>query len=588
MPRERNRPASVPRLRPMTRTAPRASPPALRAPLWQRLLIELAPVVVVVSTALVVLARMAASEWSAVLLYSGDSLVLPLLHSSIVAGEPFDWVFSSQLFFFPELVIYSAIALVVSDPRAAIVVNGIVNLLLFYAFARVIARLALQRSRHRFIEISVALGAIGLYAVICLLEPQPNINGSSIATLYLFNTYYQGVIIIGLSVLALTLWLTRAFRRAAWGSTRTVTATVVTGAVTAAVTLCDPLYLLQVTAPLGLTLVVMWFARHLTTRGFLLLAAVNGGSALLGLWGRRFVEQYLAIALDKYMDIEKIPSSITLVGNTIAELASTSVGMFKLLLWGAVVVVTVGFFLYALFAQTRPSLRRTVSGAELFLTAFSTLSLVTMVLGFFVTGSQTTRYLLPIFVFPLLGMIPVVIHVLRLSMLVVPYAEYRRSLARFMVGASSAVAVLVVVAGAVSLPPVIRMVTGATYSGATCFEDTIGDREESGVGSFWITRQWEVYADERGDVLQVRGDLSVDDWMINVATYVDKDYSYVIVDPWGHVTEQSVQVLGTPAEVTTCGDFEIYDYEGTPGERILTDAIDRSAEKTLELHGFPG
>ncbi|KQP97596.1 MULTISPECIES: hypothetical protein [unclassified Rathayibacter] len=567
-------------------TAPGAPFTALRAPFWQRLLLELAPLLVVSALALVVLARMAQSEWSAILLYSGDSLVLPLLHESLVAGEPFDWVFSSQLFFFPELVIYSAIALFISDPRAVILVNAVVNLLLFYAFARVIARVALQRTRHRFIEISVSLGAIVLFVVICLLEPQPNINGSSVASLYLFNTYYQGVVIIGLAVLALTLWLTRAFRRARWGSVRTIVYAVVTAAVTAAVTLCDPLYLLQVTAPLALTLIVMWFARHLTTRGVALLLAVNVVSALVGLWGRRFVEQHLAIALDKYMDIEKIPSSITLLGTTLTELSSTSVGMFKLLLWGGAVVVTTGFFLYALFAQTRPALRRTVSGGELFLTGFSTLSFLTMVLGFFVTGSQTTRYLLPIFVFPLLAMIPVVIHVLRLSMLVVPYAEYRRSLARFMIGASSAVAVLIVAAGAVSTPPVVRMATGADYSGADCFESAIGDREDSGVGSFWITRQWELYADERGDVLQVEGDLTVMDWMINLSTYLDKDYSYVVVDPWGLVTEKSVEVLGTPASVTACGDFDIYDYEGTPGEQILTDAVDRSAEEKLALHGM--
>ena len=51
---------------------------------------------------LIILARWIGTDWEINLLYTGDSLVLPLLRESILAGQPFEWVFSSQLFLFPE------------------------------------------------------------------------------------------------------------------------------------------------------------------------------------------------------------------------------------------------------------------------------------------------------------------------------------------------------------------------------------------------------------------------------------------------------------------------------------------------------
>ncbi|NQX11127.1 hypothetical protein HQQ80_05775 [Microbacteriaceae bacterium VKM Ac-2855] len=557
-----------------------------RTPRWRVALVEAVPVLVVVATAIVILSRFASSAWSAILLYNGDSLVLPLLEKSITAGEPFEWVFSSQLFIFPELMIYGFISLFTDDTRLTIISYVVVNLLLLYTFARLIARFSLQRSRHRFIEISVALIATGLFAVFCLLEPEPNINGSAIASLFLLNTYYQGAVLAGLAALTLVLWVSRGFHRVPWGTVRTIVYVVLAGSITIAATLCDPLYALQITMPLCLAIVAVWFAGRMNWRAFLLLVAVNAGGAVIGLWARRFVAQYLSAEVDAYIVPARIPESISLLTSTLRELLQTPVGTFKLLLLALLVAAMVLFFAYAVFAQARPALRRSITGAEFFLSAMATFSFFSLLAGFVITGSTTTRYLVPIFIFPILALIPIAVHVLRRSMLVVGYGEYRASLARFMIGAAAAASALVVVAGVISLPPVIRMTSGADFTGADCFDDFVDDENINGVGVFWITREWEVYGEDTGDVLQVNGDLSIFDWMINLSSYEDKDFSYVVTDPFGTVTEDSIAPLGEPADVVSCGDFTIYDYAGTPGEKILTDTVAQSLESLQEERGF--
>jgi hypothetical protein len=547
---------------------------------------ELAALVVVVALVLVPLGRMAGSLWSAILLYNGDSLVLPLLYESIASNEPFEWVFSSQLFFFPEAILYSAIAFFFEDPRATIITNSVVNVLLFYAFTRLIARFALRQQRHRLIEIMSSLVAVGLLVAFCLLEPEPNVNGSAIATLFLFNTYYQGVIIVGAGVLVLTLWALRATAGRRRRTKALVAATTLSAVVTAAITLCDPLYLLQVTVPLVAAFTILWFTRHVTWRTFALLCGTNIAAALLGLWARKFFESFLSISLDKYLDIEKIPSSLTLLGNTLDELMATSLGLLKLALWIGLIALALLFFAYALFAQSRPRLRRTVSTVELFIGSFSALSAVTMTLAFIATGSQTTRYLLPLFLFPLLSATIVVLHIWRriAPLLRRESTRHRVNLSLRFVSAAGAAGILV--AGGVSAPAVYAMSTGADYVGVDCFNNAVADTSTSGVGSFWVTRQWDLYGAERGDVLQVKHDLTVEDWMINLASYENERFSYVIVDPWNGVGVDSIAPLGEPADATQCGDFTIYDFAGTPGEQLLTDTIAESTEQTLEDHGF--
>ena len=90
---------------------------------------------------------------------------------------------------------------------------AVLNLLLLYVLLRWCSRLLFRHSRHRILEISVALGATAIYVVYVLLEPVADINGTAIASLFLLVSYYPGVIISGLTSVALVLWTTRSLHR---------------------------------------------------------------------------------------------------------------------------------------------------------------------------------------------------------------------------------------------------------------------------------------------------------------------------------------------------------------------------------------
>jgi hypothetical protein len=146
-----------------TAVRPPLSPARPRFPWWARAGVELLAVVIVIAASLIILARWINTDWEINLLYSGDSLVLPLLRESVLAGEPFEWVFSSQLFLFPEGVLYWIVSSFTDNPRAALAGLAVLNLVLLYVLLRWCTRLLFRHSRHRLVEVCVALGATATY-----------------------------------------------------------------------------------------------------------------------------------------------------------------------------------------------------------------------------------------------------------------------------------------------------------------------------------------------------------------------------------------------------------------------------------------
>jgi len=109
-------------------------------------LVELVPVVAFAG--LIVLNHFATTRWPDAFLYNADSLVLPLIKQSISDGERFRWVFSSQLFIFPEAPLYWLSSLPTDSARVALATNAIVNLTALYALLRVNARLVAHHPHH--------------------------------------------------------------------------------------------------------------------------------------------------------------------------------------------------------------------------------------------------------------------------------------------------------------------------------------------------------------------------------------------------------------------------------------------------------
>lgn len=553
---------------------------------WKRVGVEALAVLVVLASALIILGQWMDTDWEINLLYSGDSLVLPLLRESILAGQPFEWVFSSQLFLFPETPIYWLVSAFTTNPRAALAGVAIVNLVLLYVLLRWCSRLLFRHSRHRILEISVALGATALYVIYVLLEPVSDINGTAIASLYLLVAYYPGVILSGLTSIGLVLWVTRAFTDPPVRQPRTlvfVILFVVVGALTGA---SNPLFWMQVLAPLGATLVIAVAMRRLSRDWFLTLAGTIGVTLVVGYLLRRLLERYTSLGVGEYIDFSLAGESFLMLRHVVEDLFATPQGVLKLMLASIVLLIAALPIIRVLARRDAiPGRHWHVTSAEFILAVFSWVSVASLLVGMVATGTLTTRYLVPVFVFPLLSASCEIVKFFRTMLLSIRDERVRRSVRTFGLAFVSGVAVLILIGGALAVPRAATMALSEDRGGAGCTAE-LPDDAEAGVGTFWLTRNWDVYGSHDHPILQVDPDLSVFPWMINLASYEDQRFTFVILDPWGFVTEDSVEPLGEPADITECSGYLMYDYAGTPGEELLNERVQDGLEATEELHGF--
>ncbi len=534
---------------------------------------------------LATLRHIARTDWIGVFYYNADSLVLPLVERSIHHGEAFQWVFSSQNFFFPEGAFFFLSTLFTDNPRVALSINAVLNLVALYALLRVIAHVLSRHSRHRLLEICIALGAALLFVVFVLLEPIASPNGSGIATPFLFTTYYYGVVLGGLGMLALVLWVTNAFSGHSIERRKKIIFLGAAALLTALVTFSNPLYIFQVIAPLWVTLLILIFMTRVGWRFFLQTIAATGGAVIVAFGIRALMPQLFAAGVSRYVAISNIPMSIENIYLTFKELLSTPQGALKLLIIGLILLVNFALLIFALYGQARPKLRTRISTAEVFIVTFVSVSTVSLAVGQVLTGSLTNRYLEPTFIFPLVTVLAIGVYTLRRMLLEVRRVELRRSLSRFAVGIAGGVSVVIVLAGSLSIPIVADANRSDNYTASSCLEKFVGTSGVNGVGTFWTTRPFELYGNLSGRFLQVKPDMTIFEWMNNRAAYANKDFSYVVYDGSGVFTRDDItRTLGQPKNVVTCDGYEIYNYAGMAGEKTLTDTIDRSLQASLGQH----
>jgi hypothetical protein len=563
-----------------------AGPPsAIRPAWWKRVGVEVLAVLIVLASGLIILGQWIDTDWEINLLYTGDSLVLPLLRESILAGQPFEWVFSSQLFLFPETPLYWVVSAFTSNPRTALAAMAVLNLLLLYILLRWCSRLLFRHSRHRILEISVALGATAIYVVYVLLEPVADINGTAIASLFLLVSYYPGVIISGLTAIALVLWTTRAFTDPPVRRRRTlvfVILFVLLGALTGA---SNPLFWMQVLAPLAATLLIAFAMRRLSSAWFWTLAGTIAVTVAAGYVFRRFLERYTSLGVDSYIDATLAGESFLLLRHVVEDLVATPQGFLKLMLASIVLLIAALPIIRVLFRRDAIPGRWHVTSAEFILAVFAWVSVASLLFGMVVTGTLTTRYLVPVLVFPLLPASYEAVKFFRTALASIRDPRVRHSVRTYGLAFASLLALLILIGGAIAAPKAATMALSENRGGAECTAELPADAK-AGVGSFWLTRNWDLYGTHDSPILQVNPDLTVHPWMINLASYEDQDFNFVILDPWGFVTEESVEPLGDPAAITECSGYYIYDYEGTEGEQLLKERVESGLAELERLHGF--
>jgi hypothetical protein len=558
-----------------------------------RIALELVPVVLVVSAVFFEMRHISRSLWSSILLYNGDSLVLPLLSQSMQRGEPFQWVFSSQSFFFPEYPIYWLCALVGQTPKIALVLNAFANVLILYGLLRGIAGFVAPGRRAR--QVVVALAATAVFIVFMLTEnlqsviapgivPQPYI-----ATLFIISTYYYGVVLVGLATILLTLWVTRRFAFDGTVRTRLIAYLVVVYLMAAAITYADPLYLAQFVIPFGAAILLLALARRIPVRWMFVLLGIQAIAGVTGLVARNVLGQYIAFSVNAYVATGRDGQAflVLLTVLKIWLLGTGPTGVLKVALLAITLAFALAYFIYFVPRLGRRSTpgRSRPRTVDTFVMSFIVAGAASLLAGQVLTGQELTRYLIPLFIFPLLGIVLLADDTSLGRFFVLPGAARvrRRLVTGIAMGLSLFAAALLLVIG---VPPTVSMIRLTQAPGQACLENWLGSSTANGVGSFMITRPLKLYGTQKGQLLQVVPNLQVQAWMNNLASYRDTTFSYVLVDRSTVTKPIVLQTLGNPSSVTSCRAFDIYDYAGTTGQSTLTQLVRTSLNQNLVARGY--
>jgi len=497
--------------------------------------------------------------------YDGDSVLLPLVRRSMELGQPFEWAMSPALFFFPELPVYLLCSVVTATPQQALALNGLLVLLAVYALVRAAAN-ELMPAARRSARIAVSAVAIGFVTLLVLTESSATATSLELASLLLTTTYYYGAVLAMLGTAVLVLRAVRTGRAS-------VTVLVVLGLVAACTTASNPLYVPWSGAPVVVTLVLLALARRLPWRPVLLLVGTVTAGAVVGYLVRIPLRPFVSLDPSTYVQPSRAGETLGFFAALTDDRAGSAAGDAGLLLLFVGVLLSVGGTVWAWRLRTS----RTVLVAA----ALPLVTVVAVSVGVVVAGSETPRYLEPIVTAPLLALVAVA-ELTRTAVRSTRVHRPRRGVRVVLAVAAAGV----LLAGVATAPSTARTVATARYDAAACLDRWAGGRDVVGVGQFWTVRPLAAYASTNVQLLQVRDTFQVYPWLVDLGAYRNAAPTFVVIgtrDLWTTAVEDS---LGTPATITHCTGFDVYDYAGTSGAAVLQRDVVGSADAVRRERGF--
>jgi len=512
------------------------------------------------------LSYIAHSSWLTFFLYDGDALTLPLFRESIARHEQLVPALSTQLLVFPEGGIYAFCSALTTSIRSSLVLNAYVNILLLYAAVRALAPAVVRQAGRRGPAAAVfCTSLIGLM----LLERQTPGHNLQFATLNLLTTYYFGVILGGLIVLVATLGHLRA---GTMSTRRPVGWVALAVAISTLTYFSDPLFLLWVTVPLSLSVLVLAILRRIPWQKA---AVIFGGqvcSLIFGTALRRPFKDDVGSSASSYVDFGRLGAALRTFGGMVGRMWTLPSERIELIVLGIVLAVALYQFV-DLWRRPEGSCGGQ-PGAAFLVVTFSLIAPFTDLLGVLASGNSTSRYFIPVFVFSLLALIPLLGRVPDLRWHGVP---------SFTGAAVAGVALLGIVTIAPRLEPLL---SPAQFPGVRCLQTAVGGKPTTGIGDFWTARALDVYSTGGIRVLQVLPNLEPFAWLTNIGEYEHRDVRFVIVDrrkPAPTVlTARDTTALGKPTKITACPGFYVYFYGShTTGLRTMNDTISTWLASTL-------
>lgn len=526
-------------------------------------------IIIVLLVAGVALAHMYLTPWADMLLYNADSITLALVVKSIRAGESFHWILSSQLFLFPEGLLYAISNILVPAVKYSFLFNAFLNLLCLFALYFFIAKSIIKEVGKGEI---FAIFGLCLVVFYMLCETQPDINRRTIASVFLITTYYYGVILASLLLLYLHITLIKWSGANAGGSLSGLLGSAIV-IVTGLTYFSDPLLLLQFSLPFLATLSLVWAIRRLSFRHLIVAIALQLVGLIAGQIFRHLCRDMVGNAVAGYIDFRKIATSIMDCWSVITEIARNGLSLIEYGVMIGVLVTSVGVAIFLCGRARRTFFHgdSTLSTIALVIVFFAIISPISAIFGTIASGNSNTRYFLPLVFMPVLGLIPLF------------YIWKRFSREKTLVF----IFVFVIAAFVSYVPFRLASAKEAGHSDSDsesidCYNHYMSQQPFNALGGFWTVRPLDLYSTSGSRVLQLAG-LSRMKWMNNSSPYFNLFFNGVIVDKSingerlpNHIYPEDVAPLGPYTRKLSCAKFDIYYYsEDSAGFRLLNSIVKR-------------
>lgn len=480
------------------------------------------------------------TPWVNILFFNGDSLFLPLVFKSISVGEAFSWKFGSQYFLFPELLLYSISWAVASSPGWSLLINGILSLILLYMLTLFLSLSLAVNKKNSLMYASLILIFFIFYVA---LEPWPDVNKTSLAMPSMIVGYYFGVIITSIMLLILT-------NKILINPVRFKNIFFLISILFGLSYFSNPLMLLQAYFPFLAVATLIVLRKIIPISFYFRLMTFLSFGLLSGHLLRDYLTPYSATSVGNYVNISNTFESMHKLNKIFLSFFDTFYGSLKIT---TIILVFFTVFVYAVYlilfkTYSSSDKKNKYASVSLFVILFSVMSPILTIMGVLLTGNYSTRYLLPIVFFPLLGLIPVFESI--------SFSKRNVIIACLMIPMLSFIAVQFYSAWMYRSTPSMQELE--------CFNNHMIRYPYNVVGGYWTTRKLDLYSKSSSRALQVTTHLRPYLWLNNTSLYESLKFNGVIVDASkapNHINSRDVTFLGSPNGIVSCGSFDIYYYQ---------------------------
>ena len=526
------------------------------------------PLVVLILSITIEMKHLVDSNWIHFFLYNGDSLTLPILKRALVSKNPFLWVSSSQLLFFPEGLFYAISSFITTSIRASLVFNAYLNVTILYILIRCIT--SMFHDVSNILQRIFALSGGLLLIFYMLLERQPNINYSSVATLFLFTTYYYGIIIAGVAILGILLFQIKNTKI----SKKNIIIGILSFLISAMSTFSDPLFAMEFLFPLAITLLLIFIFTRVSLRKVIWLGIFPLTGGTIGYLVRIPFQYLIGQNLTSHISTSDIPLTLTVFHTALRTDMMSLYGSLEIL--GVFVVLLFSLIYSLVWIYRRVHNPKKLDDRLLIISLLAVLTGIVSIIFSIIIGAQTTRYLIPLIIFPILGLLPIVyMSVVR---------KYEKHIIMFFI----LLGIIISIIGLGSISRAFKLVSASTYSTPLCLANALNNKTAYGVGSYWKVRALDLYGRNNEQAFQVMSNLAFFPWQANIGSYNNQRLTFIIVDKQPSlysILPNDIYLPPNPSKITSCNNIYIYQYSvGSKGYNILNNVVQQSYQEVKRLY----